>query len=232
MLRISICDDDKEQQKKIYDMVSREVFGYDDAEFIYYSSGEQLIESIKKDGFFCDLLFLDINMQEKNGLEVAEFIRQYNVDVDIIFVTVSTEHVFDGYTYNAFSYLVKPVVRERLEKELKRYMEGKFSQANCLHVTINNRREKILLDQVYYFEGEARKIHAHQKQEEQSFYAKIGDLEETLRGQNFIRCHQSYLVNRRYITGHTRNAILLGDRKIPISRKYIEKVKECLKGVE
>lgn len=232
MLQISICDDDKEQQKKIYEMVSREVFAYDDAKFVYFSSGEQLIDAIKKDGFSSDLLFLDINMEGKNGLQVAEYIRQNNIDTDIIFVTVSTEHVFDGYTYNAFSYIVKPVLQERLEKELKRYMENKFSHSNCLHVTINNRRERILLDQVLYFEGEARKIHAHQQEESQTFYAKVGDLEETLSGHNFIRCHQSYLVNKKYITRCTRNEIYLGTEKIPVSRKYLEQVREYMKEVE
>lgn len=59
------------------------------------------------------------------------------MDVDIIFVTVSQEHVFDGYTFQAFSYLLKPIDRGRLSDEINRYMLQKTKHAECLHITIN-----------------------------------------------------------------------------------------------
>ena len=89
MIHIGICDDEKGMQKQIYDIVQHELFKYDDAEYTYYSSGKEVIEAIEADNFYCDLLLLDINMTNTDGLSTAKFIRECQVDVDIIFVTVT-----------------------------------------------------------------------------------------------------------------------------------------------
>ena len=123
MIDISICDDEKEHRDLLYEMVLKSMFRFDDVNFKYYETGSQIIEEIEKDEFKCDLLLLDIHMPGKDGLTTAEYIREHQIDVDIIFVTVSVEHVFDGYTYQAFSYLVKPLEYTRLSDELKRYMK-------------------------------------------------------------------------------------------------------------
>ncbi|MCI5640933.1 MAG: LytTR family DNA-binding domain-containing protein [Lachnospiraceae bacterium] len=231
MLHVGICDDDKKYQDELYDFVFHELFAQGELEFTVYQTGGEIVKEIEQGRFTCDLLFLDIHMPGKNGLEVAAYIREHKVDVDIIFVTVSKEHVFDGYTYNAFSYILKPMDEERMSEELGRYIQQKYAHANCLHVTINSHREKILLDRVYYFEADVRKIHIHQKSEPQTFYAKMGDLEEMLQEHNFIRCHQSYLVNRKYIEKIYKGQLYLENEEVlPVSRKYLESVKECLKG--
>lgn len=228
MLRVGICDDEKAHREEIYDLALHAIFAYDDAEFKFYSSGQSVIDEIENNKFLCDLLFMDIHMPGKDGLETAKYIRDYNVDVDIIFVTVSEEHVFDGYTYRAFSYIVKPVKPARLEEEIGRYMTERLSAAQCLHVTINNRKELLYLNQVYYFEGDARKVRCYQKKEIQEFYAKMGDLEQMLGQYGFIRCHQSYLVNKKYIEKSTRTSLIVSGKEIPVSRKYLDSVRKEL----
>lgn len=226
MLQVAICDDEKSHREEIRELVLRGLFAQDEVAFDFYESGVQLVEAIKHQKFQSELLFLDIRMPEKDGLEVATYIREKELDVDIFFVTVSAEHVFDGYTYNAFSYLLKPVDARRMEEELGRYMAKKYAGSNCLHVTMNNRPERILLDQVYYFEGDGRKIRVCQKGEEQSFYARMGDLEETLREQNFVRCHQSYLVNGKYIARLAGSQLYIEGETLPVSRKYLEQTRQ------
>ena len=93
MIEIGICDDEKEYRDMLYEMVVRSLFQFDEVEFRYYETGNQIIEEIEKNEFKCDLLLLDINMPGRNGLKTAEYIRTHQVDVDIIFVTVSAEHV-------------------------------------------------------------------------------------------------------------------------------------------
>ena len=199
MLRIGICDDDREYREKIHDIVIHSIFSYDDAQVVHYMSGKQVVDDIEKEEFDIDLLLLDINMPEYDGLNTAKYIRENNVDVDIIFITVSAEHIFDGYTYKAFSYILKPVDKKRLDDEIGRYMTERSKCTNCLHISVNGKKEQILLDKVYYFEGEKRKIKIYQKGESISFYAKMNELEEMLKQYGFVRCHQSYLVNMDYI---------------------------------
>lgn len=230
MISVGICDDNKEYREVLKEYACKALFQFGEVQFTEYESGNQVIEEIEKDTFTCELLLLDIHMAGKDGLETAAFIRTHQVDVDIIFVTVSTEHVFDGYTYQAFSYLLKPVDHDRLTSELERYMKLKSVNAKCLHVAIGGKKVQIFLDRVKYFAADGRKIYVIQRgdEEELSFYAKMGDLQEALSEDDFLRCHQSYLVNTKYVDSFSRSEITIGEEHIPISRRYVNEVRECL----
>lgn len=234
MINIGICDDERKYRDMLYEMVSKSMFQFDDVNFKYYETGKQIIEEIEKNEFKCELLLMDINMPEKNGLKTAEYIRANQIDVDIIFVTVSVEHVFDGYTYQAFSYLVKPLEYNRLSDELKRYMKLKENTSKCLHVNIGGKKVQIFLDRVKYFAADGRKIYVCErgKKEMISFYAKIGELWETLRGDDFLRCHQSYLVNAKYVQSYSRTEIDVGSENVPVSRRYVEEIRNYFESQE
>lgn len=228
MIYIGICDDEREQQKLLADMVTRSLFSYDDVKFSYFDSGDALIEAIEKGEMACELLLMDIRMPGRDGLETAAYIREHWVDVDIMFVTVSTEHVFDGYTYQAFSYLLKPLDYGRISGEMARYMDLKKKGSNCLHVQVGGKKVQIFLDRVWYFVTEGRKILVCQRGEEEeiSFYAKMNDLQETLKDMDFLRIHQSYLVNARYVQAFSRTEMEVGGERLPITRRYIEAVRK------
>ncbi len=225
MLHLGICDDDEEHRAQMHEMFSRALFQYDEIEVTYFMTAEEAIKQIENGQFYIDLLLLDIHMPERSGLELAGYIRKNSVDVDIIFVTVSPDHVFDGYTYQAFTYLLKPLDYERIKEEVKRYMELKNKNSDCLHININGRSERIFLDQVFYIAAEGRKVFFHKRDGEISAYAKLNDLEETLEEYGFMRCHQSFLVNKRFIESHARAVLTVAGEQIPISRKYIEPVR-------
>lgn len=234
MIYIGICDDDKEHRTILYETAFKAVFEFGEVEFSYYSSGVQLLEEIEHNRFRCELLLLDINMPEVDGLRAAAYIRGHQIDVDIIFVTVSAEHVFDGYTYQAFSYVLKPLNHGRLSDELKRYMKLKSNAPRCLHVRIGGRKVQIFLDRVKYFAADGRKIFVCQRGESErlSFYAKISDLQKTLEGEKFLRCHQSYLVNTAYVQSYSRTELDVGDDAVPVSRRYVENVRNYFGGKE
>lgn len=229
MIQVGICDDNQVHRGRIYELVSRVIFKYEEAEFLYFESGEAVVNAIEADKFGCDLLLLDIHMPNRNGLETAQYIRENQVDVDIIFITVSADHVFDGYTYQAFSYLLKPLDSLRLADEIGRYIMQRNSCSHCLHVSVNGRNKQIFLDKVYYFTMIGHKVQIVQKgKEEVSFYAKLSDVEQKLADFGFIRCHQSYLVNCRYIQSHSRSELVVAGEPVPISRRYIEPVRDAL----
>lgn len=234
MIYIGICDDEKEHRELLKEMVVKTMFQYDEVEFHFYESGQQVITEIENGNFSCELLLLDIHMKDIDGLETAAYIRSHRVDVDIIFVTVSTEHVFDGYTYQAFSYLLKPLDYNRLSDELKRYMSLKDNCSKCLHVNVRGKKVQIFLDKVDYFMADGRKIIAYQKGETENitFYAKMSDLQETLKNDDFLRCHQSFLVNMHHIQKYSRKELDVGGNVVPVSRKYVDDVKECMERQE
>lgn len=232
MVYLGICDDEKKCREEIYDMFSHALFAYDETEVAYFKSAEEVIEAIEHDEFQVDLLLLDIHMPDKNGLNLAEYIRGNQIDVDIIFITVSSEHVFDGYIYQAFTYLLKPLEYPRIKEEVKRYMALKNETQDCLHININGRSEKIFLNQVFYISAQGRKVFFHKRDGELSAYAKLNDLEETLGECGFIRCHQSYLINMKFVQSYARMALTVAGEEIPISRRYIGSVRDRMKMEE
>lgn len=229
MLHLGICDDEKEHRAQMDELFSRAFFQYDETDAAYFKTAEEVIEKIEKNQFQIDLLLLDIHMPRKSGLDLAEYIRRNQIDVDIIFITVSPDHVFDGYTYQAFTYLLKPLDYGRVKEEVKRYMELKNNNSDCLHININGRSERIFLNQVFYVSAQGRKVLFHMRDEDISAYAKLNDLEETLKDSDFIRCHQSYLVNKKFVQSHSRILLTVAGEEIPISRKYIESVRNIMK---
>lgn len=230
MLKVAVCDDDAEFRKQVGKAVGDILFARGEYEIGYFQNGSEVKQAIEEKRFYYHLLLLDIHMNPINGVEIAAWIRRNRVDVDIIFVTISKEHVYECYTYKAFAYILKPVSRERLSSELNRYVDEIEAEPACINITIRGCEKKIAIDKILYFESDIRKIRVYLSGEAIEFYGKMDELEELLQERGFLRCHQSYLVNTRYVRSIRRNEIELEDVKIPVSRKYWEILREKQKG--
>ena len=222
MLRIGICDDEVAVQKELHELTVKVLFQYTELDFSYYKNGQEVINSIEKGQFFAELLLLDIHMPVIDGIHVADYIRKYNVDVDIIFVTVSNQHVLQGYQYRAFAYCMKPVVTSQLAHSLIRYIGEKKNTSNCINISMNGRSVRIPLNRVFFFESRKRQIVAHMIGEDITFYGKLSELDSVLPSDEFFRCHQSYIVNRNRIDSVRRNEIIVSGISVPMSRRYYE----------
>lgn len=222
MLKIGICEDDAETREELHDVISRTLFQYTEMEFVYYNDGADVIDAVMKNEMVLDILFLDINMKQIDGMRTADTIRKHRVDIDIIFVTVSEDHVYDGYKYKAFAYCLKPVKNSSIKEVLLQYIEEKKNISDCINVSINGKQIRIPLNKIQYFESEKRKVTAHTLTEDYIFYSKLNEIEELLDDDKFFRCHQSYMVNRDMIDSMSRTEIIIGEKVIPVSRKYYE----------
>ena len=103
MLRIAICDDDSTDVKIIHDCLSATLFDVEDIQVSSYPNGKELINHLQEDPEGIDLLLLDIGMTPVDGMEAAGYIRDQKLDMDIIFITKSTEYVYQGYQYRAYA---------------------------------------------------------------------------------------------------------------------------------
>lgn len=222
MLRVGICEDELDIVKELHDMLVRILFSYTEIEIIHYMDGLDIIERIQSEDFHIDLLFLDIHMKNIDGMQTAQFIRKHQIDVDIIFLTVSKEHVFDGYNYKAFAYCLKPLEEEKIAAVLHRYMEERKKCADCLNVIVKGKEQRLPLDRIIYFESQKRKIIAYTLTDRIVFYAKLDEIENLIKNKGFLRCHQSYMVNQRMIDSVGRTVIVVQGIHVPMSRKYYE----------
>lgn len=222
MIKIAICDEDINSVKKLHDLLVKITFSYSDIEICHFQNGEAVIDAIQKEKLAVDLLFVEINMKQIDGFQVAERIRKHNIDMDIIFISNSKDYVYEGYMFKAFAYYVKPVKEDLLRKDVIRYLEERNYITENLTINTKSRELHIPIHKIVYFKSEKRRVIAYMLTGEQSFYAKLDDVEKMVEGRGFIRCHQSYLVNGNLVDSYGRKEIIAQGMSIPMSRKYYE----------
>ena len=232
-MRIAICDDEKNIRELIGNKVTAQ---YPEAEIVFYSSGEELLLSDER----IDILFLDIQLTGRNGMETARELRKKEKEVILIFVTAAEEYVFQAFDVGAFHYLVKPIDDVKFNEVLRRAVDelnvqraqrAKLKTPEEKYVMINNAgvHSKVLIDDIVYAEVFNRKIVIHKMNGTIEYYGKLSDL-EALAGDNFFRPHRAYLINFRYVEKYDATTIYLEQGTVLMAKQnYPVFVKKYMK---
>lgn len=228
MLAIGICDSDPDIIEELRNIIAESIQTVTDWQIRIYKNGEEVISSIKQGIFDCTLLFTDIFTDTNSGIIAARYIQEHEVDTDLIFVTSAKDYVFECYHYNTFAYLLKPLSRTDVKSELMRYLSEYHSTPKCLNIPIKGTTHRIPVNTILYLESDLRKVIVHTRYKDYDYYSKLGELEEMLREDGFIRCHQSYLVASDKITSYNVNELYIDDIKIPVSRKYQHDIRNLM----
>lgn len=225
MLKIAICDDEKISQDFLYHYLVLYFMNLNLNYQIYtYHSAQELLKHLEEE---FEVIFLDIKMDSIDGIEAAKQIRTINNYVTIVFVSFTSEYALSGYGVNAFRYLLK----SDLKNQLPQCMDEILSKIKYIQVTIEINGEKILIpiNDILYFATVGRKIKVKLKSKEYYFYEKLAKLEKQLDEFGFIRTHQSFLINSKYIKDEIDNQLILENGEmIPISRSQKKLVKDKL----
>lgn len=151
MIKIAVCEDEKETQLLIEDYLENILKDISiEYEIQKYISGEELLESNLKD---IDILLLDIKMEKLNGMDTARKIREVDNEMEIIFVTSLIDYVQEGYEVRAYRYLLKPIELEELKKHVLACIKDIEINKES-HITIKNKSNtyKIYLNEIKYIE--------------------------------------------------------------------------------
>lgn len=218
MIKIAICDDEPYMAQEISRCLSQymEEKGFTAYHAGLFLDGRSLIES----GGGFDLVFLDIQMSQPDGMETAKLLRRQGNQSRIVFVTVLKEWVFDAFEVEACDYLLKPLDKDRFHRTMDRVLAAiARREAESLLIQRGAASLVIPLDQMVYCEVLGRKVYIHQKDGPTiDYYEKLDALEKRLDGR-FFRCHRSYLVNLAYVRARDGGqAALSTGEKIPVSR--------------
>lgn len=229
-LRIAVCEDEKVIRESIAEKIC---IRYPKAQIEQYEMGEQLLREVEG----VDIVFLDIHLEDMNGLEVAKRIREKNHHISIIFITAYEQYVYDAFDVRAFQFLVKPIDSVKFYKvlqsavdniQIKDRKEEPFTILKKGHSTY-----KIYHHQIYYAEVLGRKIKLHTVEGIHEFNGKLAGLEESL-GLNFFRIHRSYLVNLDYISSYDATKVTLdqGQQLVIAQKKYADFVQAYLQFIK
>ncbi len=231
LLRIAVCDDEPEVCNLLHDKIADCLAKWDiDGETQLFSDGEPLAALYENGKGHFDLIFLDITMKGCDGLTAAKRIRSADKDVMIVFVTASAEYVFSGYEVRAFRYLLKPELLNGFNNVFKECVT-ELTRSNDMRFVFRNGADSMSLPvrEILYFESDRRKITVHTvSNDEYSFYGKLDEVEEKLRNQDFVRCHQSFLINALKISSLTATGATLSDGTlIPVSKHRTKETNEA-----
>lgn len=220
MLRIGICDDKQDARLALRSIIERLMYKRNiDCGGIYeFSSAEGLLNWLPKHPGEIDVLFLDIELHEINGMDAARKIRENDDKLILVFVTGFNDYVFDGYTVGALDYLMKPPDAKRLDEIITRVI-GILHQREPETYTIQNADGiyRIPVSHILYFMSDRRQVRLVTTGREYPFYAKLDEVEQQV-GADFVRIHRRYLVRVKAIKGIEGNEVLVGEQSLPVSR--------------
>lgn len=176
-----------------------------------------------------DFLFLDINMPQLTGMELAALLSP---ETKIVFTTAYSEHAAESYTFHTIDYLLKPITLKRflaatqkIEAHFRSTVAEKFTPVEAddyFFVKSGKVFRNILMADILYFEGEKEYVKLVTPKEEILVYRRLKDIEEQL-SDPFVRIHNSFIVNTRQIKKIQDNHVYIADQHIPISEKFKEK---------
>lgn len=228
-MRIGICDDQKEIREILTDKVKKY---YPAEDIAVYSSGEELLAARK----LPDILFLDVQMPEKDGMETARELRKRDRQMIIIFVTVTEDYVFQSFDVGAFHYLIKPLEEEKFEEVLQKAVRqvrerdsedaGAGKERQSLIVTSKGQHITVPVQEIVYAEVFNRKIILHTMDADIEYYGKLKELEKKA-GEDFYRPHRAYLINLNFVRKYNAGAIYLKRGQALVAKQNYHDFVKC-----
>ena len=189
-----------------------------------------------------DLMFVDINMPDLNGLDMVKSLKEPPV---VIFTTAYSEYAIEGFRVNAIDYLLKPFSMKDFIKatdKAREWIEFKAAQKEkdggegnvdeeSLFVKSEYSMIRIRFDEIKYIEGMSDyvRIYIEGRDKPVMSLLSIKGLEERLPSDRFMRVHRSYIVNLEKIREVTRLRIVFGNTYIPVGENYKDKFNSYIK---
>ncbi len=227
MLKIAICDDNDSHLKTLKELLntvlSNNGLSYS---LISFVNGEKLKNHLCFFPNSIDLIFMDIKLNNSNGIIIAKEILSSFPKLIIIFVTSHIAYARDIFSAKPSGFLVKPIDPEKLYESITVAIDALDQiNHNILTITTKDQVFNLRLKLVDYAMSTGRVLTFFEYGKEIKVYAKLDEYESLL-GPSFLRCHKSYIVNMDRIQSFDKqNIILYSGKNIPISKRCHESAK-------
>ncbi|WP_026497859.1 LytR/AlgR family response regulator transcription factor [Butyrivibrio sp. WCD2001] len=238
MTRILIADDERPARSELRFLLEKIIrqLNRPDAEIHEAGSGAAVLELTEKVNF--DVCFLDIELGDMKGTELAEKIRKKTPDAAIVFVTAYETYALNAFELDAIDYVMKPFDEVRIRKAVEKLMQRKVAVKKMpgpFALPAGDHMEVVMADSISYIEAvhKGAKVHCHK-----SVYFTGDPLIEwekklSSAGDQFVRVHKSFIVNLNacealvpdYNNGYACKLKDCGEETIPISRNMIHEIK-------
>jgi len=185
-----------------------------------------------------NVIFLDIEMPEMNGLEVAHILAKKNVDIFFVFATAYPDYAIQAFKLYSFDYILKPFNPERIKKTViklrdRLYQSSSFiTQTSTIKIEIGKQKVLLKPEEILYIEScKMKKVSIKTLKIDYMINRKLYDMEKEMEQYGFFRCHRTYLVNLKHIkeitpTGRSFQILLSSGDIILLSRQHERLLRE------
>ena len=206
MYRIGICDDEVSTCIQLEEFIKKYLKEkYIEHEIEVFYSGEALCKYLKFGNKF-ELLFLDIEFETVDGIQVGKYIREILEDeiTDIIFISSKSHYAMQLFACRPLDFMIKPIKYLDLERIMDIVVKRNHIYGQYLEFQYQKVYQKIPLREIVYLRSDNKKIHVILcSGEEKIFNGKLAWIEEKLPETTFLKIHKSYLVNYNYVKEYT-----------------------------
>lgn len=229
MIRIAICDDEQDAVVLHEEMVKKSLqacgIGY---KITTYTQSSNLLYDITDDGFFYDLILLDIEMPGVTGMEISEKIKPFLPNVKIIFVTSHLEYAIDAFELSIFRYVPKDNLDNRLVAavtDAAKLIELEAGKEYAIQTS--SRMEKIPYKDIYYIQRDGKNASIVSSIGISKVRKSLQQVYDELNTPEFIFIDRGYIVNIIQIMKISDGvAVLKNGEQLSISRSHLQEVKQ------
>ena len=230
MMKIAVCDDEEIVTSDIEDRLHRISKKTDiPIDIDVFFDGATLTNYILSQNTKYDVIYIDIEMKNENGVDAARKIRQFDKDVLLIFITNYESFAKEVFEVSAFRFITKPISDSIFEKYFVSAVNEIMKTPHFFQYQYNKVHYKLPLDDIMYFQSDKRITYINTRAEIRKCYEKLNSIEQKLQqnGIYFFRIHQSFLVNPLYVEVYMYDSMHLRDGTIlSISEKRRKTVNE------
>ncbi len=231
MYRIGICDDDKELCSGLEEQIYFTAKGLSiDADVEVWYSGESILNDLQK-GTRLDLIFLDIQLVQADGILVGKFIRNEMDDINthIVYISSRQTYAMQLFKIQPLDFLVKPISDGQIKEVIIRSIRQKQSLRSCFEYQKGGAVFRIPTKDIAYFTSMDKKIRLVTDKGEEEFYGKLKNIMEELPA-DFMMIHKSYIVNQLYIREYSYDCVKMSDGTVlSISKPYRKEIRGKIK---
>ncbi len=231
MFKIAVCDDEPLIGYQLEKIILRYAKTKSiDMEVFVYESGEEMLSFIQNRDTY-DLIFLDIEFPQMNGVDIGKYIRNEmkNEETQIVYISSMQSHAMELFDVRPLNFLIKPLSEDRILDVLTKAMHLMQKKGRLFAYKANRSVNKVLISDILYFESIRREIRMVTTHNTIIFYGTLAEIYEQLKENRFFYPHKSFLVNYSHITHFSYEMIELtnGD-KIDIAQPRRKDIRHLL----
>lgn len=222
MIRAAICEDDKFFIKYVHDKI-RKILGNFQEGFVldYFTSSSDFLKKLQERKSY-DVVFLDIDMPEIDGISVGVVLRGKFPDTKIIYISSRESLVFDSFKTNPYSFIPKSRLDEMLFPTLSSLYRSMRAPEPAIIFSAGHVQYKWNPLKLVYVECIDRILYVHFEDKMEEIYYTLREMERILEPYGFLRIHKSFLVNYRFIYSIGKNEVILDTKEcLPLSKRRV-----------